>query len=445
MADVQPFRGLRYNRDIAGDLSTLITPPYDIISPQEQAAYHRNSPYNVIRLEFGAEQPGDAASGNKYTRAAAALKDWVKDGVLLAEKSPAFYLVESRFTHDDSVKSRWCLMAHVRLEEFDKGSIRPHEVTMKKPLADRLQLLEACRAGFSPVMGMFRDGGNASAISLARQGSQRPPDQEATDQGITYRCWVVSEKALVKGITAYFAGRLLYIADGHHRYETALNYARQRREHGLATENSGDNFVMMSLMDSGDPGVVILPTHRLLKGLDKGALAGLEKNLAAYFEVKELPPASRDAAGNLKGWLDVLKEGVWHNETMFGLYGLKPGAFHLLRAKQKAALQKMLPSDTPQVWRELDLAVLHHAVLPATLGIDSVEKQMQHLEYTRDGVQALSRVDSGDFQLAIFVNPTPVSGVIDVADAGARMPQKSTYFYPKAPAGLVINNLDQGG
>ena len=167
MADVQPFRGLRYNPEVAGDLSAAITPPYDIISHQEQALYFTKSPYNVIRLEFGAEQPGDSASNNKYSRAAARLKAWIKDGALLREKSPAFYLVESRFTHDDSVKSRWCLVARVRLEELDGGSVRPHEVTMKKPLQDRLQLLEACRASFSPVMGIFRDGGKDSPISAA--------------------------------------------------------------------------------------------------------------------------------------------------------------------------------------------------------------------------------------------------------------------------------------
>ncbi|MDO8490806.1 MAG: DUF1015 domain-containing protein [Dehalococcoidia bacterium] len=444
MADVQPFRGFRYNPEVAGGLSAAITPPYDIISPQEQALYFTKSPHNVIRLEFGAEQPGDSASSNKYTRASSTLKTWIEDRVLLREKSPAFYLVESRFTHGDSVKSRWCLIARVRLEELNGGSIRPHEVTMKKPLQDRLQLLEACRAGFSPVMGIFRDGGKDSPVSLARNACRRPPDQEATDQGVTYRCWVVSDKALVSRITAFFADRVLYIADGHHRYETALNYAKQRRELGLAIERSADNFVMMSLMDSEDPGVVILPTHRLFHGLDASQLAGLEQKLARHFDLEELAPASADRSRNMKNWLDILREGSRHGGTMFGLYGLKPGRFHLLRARNKAELQEMLPRDCPQVWMELDLAILHHAVLPAVLGIDTTEKQMNHLEYTRDGAQALSGVDSGDCQLAIFVNPTPVSGVIDVADAGARMPQKSTYFYPKAPAGLVINTLDEG-
>jgi len=452
MADVRPFHGIRYNTGMIGDLSSVITPPYDVITPEQQASYYRKSPHNIIRLEFGQEFSGDipglelpptrgrGLKHDKYTRAASTLNDWLRDGVLVREQRPAFYLTEHRFLYEDSIRSYWGIIAAVRLEDLGAGRIRPTEITMKEPAVDRINLLRACRANLSPIMGIFnhdqRDGLQPLLASL-----DDPSLSVVDDLGVTFNVWVVTEAETVRRIAGFLAGRVIYIADGHHRYEAALAYRDERlAAHSGTLGDKASDFVMMTLIDSQDPGLVVLPVHRLVSGIDSGTETKLKEILSRRFQIQELPPYSSDASENLRRWTAALKE-MGNRGAAFGLYGLSEGVFYLLTPGEESALHNIMPGDKPAAWRNLDVNLLHLVILRGMLGIDSPEKERECLKYSADGREVLRTVDRGMSQLAFFLNPVPIPSLLAIADAGMRMPPKSTYFYPKTPAGLVINPL----
>lgn len=437
MADVRPFRGLRYDLGQIKDLSLVITPPYDVISPEQQEGFHRRHPLNIIRLEFGRDAPGDDASENKYTRAARTFADWTRRGILTRESRPAFYLTEHRFPFSNGYRSYWGLIAAVRLEPFDTGRIRPTEIIMKGPAADRMNLLRSCRANFSPIMGIF-DGMGGSLRSLTPDIDPSRPDLTASDDaGVAFNVWIMTDESLVERVSRFFAERTLYIADGHHRYTTALAFREERRGE-CPSEEDPSNFLMMTLISSSDPGLTLLPTHRMLKGLSPQQMARLEEGLQRHFEIRELPVPGLTRRPD---WLkSVLEEGP-EGTPLFGLYGGSSNAFRLLFPRDLPALRAMLPPEKPAPWRALDVSLLHGVVFHHLLGIGGAEGEKEHLDYSPNEAEIISRVDSGKAQAAFFLRPVPVSSVIAVAEAGVRMPPKSTYFYPKTPAGLVINPL----
>jgi uncharacterized protein (DUF1015 family) len=436
VADIQPFRGLRYDPERIGDLSAVITPPYDVISPAEQHRYHNAHPHNIIRLDYGLQRAADSDEDNRYTRAAAAMGNWIDDGILIREQQPALYLVEHRFLNNGETRSRFSLFARVRLEELTGGGIRPHERTMKGPSDDRLLLLRACNANLSPIMGLFRHRreGIEKLFSGATEGE---PIARATDsEGVTCSMWAISDEKAIAAARDLLADRAIYIADGHHRYSTALAYMHeQRAKHPDATGDEGYNFVMMTLTPAEDPSLAMLPTHRLVRGLNPKLLAHVKQEWSAYFD-QELHRPMATPEETVPGWTDELAR---EKGTTFGLYGLDGDSLCLLRARP----QMMLPVQ-PSVLGDLDVFILHQVILKQMLGIDSPETEEQCLAYTRDGLEAIAGVDSGEYQIAFLLNPTPISSVLAVADEGVRMPQKSTYFHPKTPTGLVIHPLWDG-
>jgi len=437
---VRPFRGLRYNPQRIPDPSAIITPPYDVISPSERRAYHDKSPYSFIRLEFGEELPGDSEDANKYTRAAVTLSDWLRDGVLIREGKPALYILEQRFRYRDQRHIRQDLIAAVRLEDFESGRVRPHEQTTRKPAEDRLNLLRACGANLSPIMGLVSTGGRL--VDLLQRSAQGNPDMIAKDAlGVELLLWVVSDDSVIEGIAGLLADKPVYIADGHHRYEMALRY---KTEQCAATPGcTGEepfNFVMMSLTDSNDPGIVMSPTHRLVKGVDLQPLANLTAKIQPYFDTSEEIPGHDDPTHTADLWLRTL-EVRRAGGVVLGLYAGKSEGLRLLKLQPDADLHDLMDEDELSLWRDSDVILLQRAILEKGLGMDSPDKLDAHISYTRDAEQAIECVDSGECQLAFLLNPAPVSSLIEAADAGKRLPQKSTYFFPKTPAGLVINPL----
>jgi len=440
MADIQPFRGLRYNIEQVGSLSSMISPPYDVISPQEQQLYLRQSPYNVVRLELGEEKRSDSAENNQYTRAASTLRNWLAEGILFREKHPALYISEHRFPYEETTKSRWGLTARVRIEEWSTGWVRPHEDTFKDRIGDRLRLLRSCRANLSPIMGMFRHepGG---LLSLFPRLTGDNPDSSALDhQGVVHNLWIIRDEKSIAEVSAWCADKVLYIADGHHRYETALAYQREQKEaHPNCTGEEAFNYVMMTLMDAGDPGVVMLPTHRLVRLAEQTDPVRFREELSTFFQIEDLDPANATSIETLRMWQEVLeergKEGI-----AIGLYGLDRKRLCMLLPREGLNLQEMMPSARSQPWKDLDVAILHWIILRRIMGIDTPQKE-KCLDYTQDGLEAIKRVDSGEYQLAFLMNPIPISQVLEVADAGDRMPQKFTYFYPKLPTGLAMYPL----
>jgi len=437
MADVRPLPGIRYADE--AHLAALVTPPYDVISPEAQARFYDRDPHNIIRLELGRDEPGDDDLDNRYTRAAAAFAEWRRAGVLKQDEPPSFYLYEQRFTSGGQSYTRTSLLARVRLEPWDAGVILPHERTMTKPKDDRLKLTRACAATLSPIMSLYDDPAGELASILGIMRTQAPLAAFSDDAGEEHRLWIAQDDALTAQIAAFFADRQLYIADGHHRYETALTYRDEVRalRHDLAKDDAV-NFTLMGLSALNDPGLVVLPTHRILRDLDGARLAALDETLAANF-------TSEPLEGESAAWMRALT-AAGDAGTAFVL--VRPDGARLIRLTDEGAMamrdvhgEDVGASDA---WRGLDVAVLHALVLDAALGVTpEAVRAGERISYTRDAEAATAavRAGSGGAQLAALLDATPPAAIRDVARAGDRMPQKSTYFYPKLITGLVINPL----
>lgn len=441
MAEVQPFRGLRYNAERIGDISSVISPPYDTILPEEQRFYHQQSPYNVVRLELGEDHPFDSLESNRYTRAADTFRNWLEEGILLREPAPAFYIFEHRFAHQGDTKHRWGLTARVRLGDQRTTGARPHEAILERRVSDRLNLLRSCRVNVSSVLGMFRHH-REGLLPLVTHLTSGNPDLSVVDrQGVGHNMWVIKDVEGIAQISAWCADKALYIADGHHRYETALVYQRERQAAGLSsTGDEAYNFVMMTLTDAGDPGMVSLPAHRLVRLTKPEKTLELRERLSVLFDLEYLDPAGATRSDTLEVWLGILgergKKGI-----AIGVYGIDEGRFCLLTPKERTKLDAMLPPECSQDLKNLDVASLHWIILRQLIGVDTPEKEEDYLRYTQDEQEAIGRVDSGEYQLAFLMNAIPISSILAVADAGDRMPPKSTYFYPKLPTGLVMYPL----
>jgi uncharacterized protein (DUF1015 family) len=440
MADVRPLPGLRYTA--VGELSSLVTPPYDVISPEAQARYYERHPENIIRLELGRDVPGDNELDDRYTRAALTFAEWRLRGTL-RQDPPSFYLYEQRFSVAGETRSRNSLLARVRLEPWDAGVVLPHERTLTAPKEDRLKLLRACAANLSPVMALYDDpkGELAKRLREARRG--KPEVEFADEAGEVHRLWPVSDALLAAHVSSYFNMRRLYIADGHHRYETALTYRDEVR--ALRRELVADdavNFVLMALSAVEDPGLVVLPTHRVVRDVAPERLAGLDVALGPWLEREPLGDAATTR------WVERLAQAGRSNGGATAFVLVSPEGASLLRLTPagREAMREIAARHgaerRSEAWSALDVAVLHELVLGRGLGIsaDAIEAG-HHIAYTRDAEAAAGEVREGKAGMAVLLNPTPPAAIRDVALAGDRMPQKSTYFYPKLITGLLINPL----
>ncbi|MGI9061322.1 MAG: DUF1015 domain-containing protein [Ktedonobacteraceae bacterium] len=434
MADVRPLRGIRYNDEVVGDLAQVVTPPYDVISKEAQAKYYARNPYNVIRLEFGAEQVGDNTLNNRYTRAAAALAEWRLQAVLRQDALPGYYLYQQLFSQNGQQYTRTSLLARVRLEPWSSKVVLPHEHTMSKPKDDRLKLLRACATNLSPIMSLYNDPQGRIRRLLGAYADNA--EVQMTDEvGEGHRLQHITDPAQIDLIQNFFAERQLYIADGHHRYETALNYREEIREQRRQLHvDDAVQFVLMALVDVDDPGLLVLPTHRLLSGLSTTTLSQLStEQLVRYFTVSEL--------GNRATGEALLAQLAQAGTTEPALV-LSTGEQNWLLRLNEQGKRRMAESGHSTAWNDLDVAVAHTLILEALLGIQTEDVTAgTYLRYTRDAQQAVQAIHTGEAQAAVLLNATRVRQIRDVSQADDRMPQKSTYFYPKLITGLVMNPL----
>jgi uncharacterized protein (DUF1015 family) len=435
MADVRPFRALRYDADRA-DPSRTIAPPYDVISPQHQVSLYKRCEYNIVRVEYGEQRASDTEIDSRYTRAARDVDAWRAGAILVRDAEPAIYVYEQQFEWEGRRHERTAYFAAVRLEEWDKGIIKPHEHTLSGPKADRLELLRATRTQVSPVYSLFRSRDRSSASLSAADfagASELIYGFEADGQRHTVSA--LRDGVRVRALADHLAASDVYIADGHHRYETALTYRNECRARASSwTGEEPENFVLMALTDAADPGLLVLPTHRLLT--PPRFPAGALDQLARYFSIVDV------TQGGLAALMSSLASTP-HDVTRFGAIGLAPGAMHVLTLEDRGAIEKMMPADQPPSWKRLDVSVLQYGILAPMFGIDdAVLTAGGAASYTQDASAAAAAVAGGASRAAFLLNATPVDHVLAVADAGGRMPQKSTYFYPKLPTGLVLNSLD---
>ena len=416
MADVQPLRTLRYDLDVAGPLEDLIAPPYDVIDDEGRAELAARNPHNVVELDLPPS----------YEAAAETLDEWRRTGVLVQEDEPAIWALRQDYrAPDGSTRSRIGFFARVRVEDYGAGRIRPHERTHPGPKEDRLRLTRATRANLSPIFSLYPDAGGSATETLA-QATSGEPFAEATDgEGTRNTLWRVSDPEQIAALQAALADAELLIADGHHRYETARVYADE-----LGGE--GDHrYVLMFLVALDDPGLLIFPTHRMLSGLkDNGEkqeairdVARRDFDIETLEDARELePPADGDRVAF--GYMDSFLK--------------RP--FRLTLKDQRIADDALAGMSEP--YRRLDTAVLEALVLRGALGMSEDDiSHLRGLDYSKNLVDAIERVESGAADAGFFMRATPVEQVREVAEAGESMPPKSTYFYPKVPTGLVFNPL----
>lgn len=452
MAQIAPIRGLRYNTQSIPDLADVITPPYDVIGPEEQEKYYQRHPNNIIRLEYGKTYPDDNETNSRYTRAAKEFSQWQEEKVLLEEEEPAIYIYSQTFSIGGERKTRLGIMAGVKLEPYEKGVVLPHEETLPKHKADRLALMETCRANFSPIFSLYSDPGRRVEKITAEKMTGAPDIDFTGDDGQQHRVWVIKEPALINQIQDALHDKVIFIADGHHRYETALNYRNLRKQREGVPEKSLQpyDFVMMTLVNLYDPGLVILPTHRLVKNIAPEAAGNLLNSIKQYFAVEKF--LIEPEYGNFQDFLSTLEQrgrvnscasdgGPPAHGHAFGLYTGSQKAY-IISLKDGVNILNLMPEGRSPAWCGLDVSVLHTLIMEKYLGIGGEQRASEsNLTYTREEEGALKKVDAGEYQMIFFLNPTLVEEVTAVAANREKMPQKSTFFYPKLPTGLLINKF----
>ena len=473
--EVSPFQGICYNQGIVGDLAHVLCPPYDVITPEQQKLYYEESNYNGIRLEFPTESL--ELTGDRYQRAAITFQQWLRHGVLQLDSVSSFYLHDHRFEYSGEKKVRRGLIARVKLEPWGSG-IYPHEETFSKAKSDRLLLMRACRANFSSLLSLYHDSERKIA-SISSEASRAKPMIETSilspstgraqdENSEAHTLWAITDPGIKRELSQFLSSQPLYIADGHHRYETALNYQQERAQVSYeqipspltgAGQGEGEeakqsltgkgafNYVMMELVDFSDPGLVVLPLHRLLRGIAPSALAELEKHLENYFTL-EFVSLSEDSLARchcepfaLSVIASEAKQSRRPQDIVLGILGLRAGALVLLKRRQDISFEAMMPANRSQAYREFGVSILNHIILDKVL---SGAKDLD-IAYTVDLKEAYQQIKEGKYQLAFLLNPPQPGMIKAVADAQDRMPSKSTYFYPKLPAGLIINPLDCPG
>lgn len=425
MAQIKPFRALRFT-DKAGDIAALTCPPYDIIGEDERLSLLAENPHNVVRLELPkGEDP--------YAGAGETLRAWLRDGVLRRDTDPGLYLYEEEFSAFGQTKKVGGLVCLVHLEEFSKGIVLPHEETLSKAKEDRLNLMKATGCNFSQIYSLYNDDGHRTRARIDALASGEPRYEFRDKAGVVHRMWLVNDPVAIAAICGDFEDRKLYIADGHHRYETALNFRNFCRESGLAGEGDGPDYVMMMLVDLESEGLVVFPTHRMVRNLPDFDGDRLLSACRAYFDVTGRAPLSEIGAN-----LDALYR---QGKKAFAYYGGGGDGWTLLVLRDDSVMAELLPRKSG-AYRGLDVTVLHSLILERLLGIDRENMANQkNLSYTRSAEEAVASVRRGESQCAFLLNPTRVQEIRDVAAAGEKMPQKSTYFYPKLITGLVMNQL----
>jgi uncharacterized protein (DUF1015 family) len=435
MPPVAPFTALRYAAP-AGDLPRLVCPPYDVIGAVEQQQLLELSPQNAVHVELPVDAPGHP--GSRYAQAAARLAEWRRDDVVRPDTHAAYYLSETEFAHNGQTLRRRDLLAALALEPWSARVALPHEHTMSGPKADRLELLRATHLNASPIWLLFRER-PAELDSAWATAQSRLPSVEFTWREERHRLWVLDDPAQVMAIGRVFNGaRSLYIADGHHRYETSLAF---KEESGANVVGAGA--ILATLTWADDPGVVILPTHRLLSGLNPSLdLEEAETRWSDVFHVEYYPVWDGAPAEQIDALMQQLASSG-RGGPSFGVYGLgHPDLFGVLELRGHKPPANALPANRSDAWKSLDVSLLHLLIVDPLVS-ESGKARDDVLRYTRSAQEAVAEVRAGRASVAFFLNATPANGVLNVADAGDLMPEKSTYFYPKPPAGLVMRDLNR--
>ena len=441
MAKIMPFRGILYSQDKIQDLKDVVTPPYDVISERQRQEYFERHPQNVIRLILSKEEPGDSERNNRYTRAARHFHSWLEDGILKEDVEPALYLTQMDFRGENVVRTRLGFIALVQLEDFGAGGILPHEKTFSATKADRLRLMEECKANFCPIFSLFSDPNEEIAGILRSSMNGVAPDVDFREViGYRHRLWRVTDPEIHRAVAEKLAGKRLYIADGHHRYETALNYRNQIVSKKQTFDPGAPyNFVMMYLSTMQDPGLMMRSVHRMLCQVPQSAMDGFAEKARIFFDVEVMDAQAGSHREVRADFLAKIRAGA--DQRVMGALIRNHEAFYVLRVKE-GIMDQLFDGDIPRPLRRLDVTIATKLVLQEVLGFeDAALDDEDRILYTSRTPIAFKAIHSGKCDVALILNPTRLSDVEETSDAGLIMPRKSTYFFPKVLSGLVMNKL----
>ena len=433
MTDVRPFRGVRFDPEVVGDWGAVLGPPYDIITRAQAAALKRRHPNQIVHIE-------SAGNEAEAVQAAALFAEWRGSGVLLQDPKPAYYVAEHAFEHEGRTRTRTTLYGAVRLTPWDEGEVLPHEWTMPGPKEERTRLRRMVGADVSPLMSLVPDG-DGRIMSILQVAVQRPADASGTDyNGDQHTLWLIDAADEVEALRQVLAANTVYMADGHHRYEAALEH-RDAWAAGAGGDRSGDdpeNFVLMGLVMANDEGLELGGTHRVVH---VAPAEGAVERLSASFTVQDL--GSRRTGLGADYLLKAIS-AIRDDGPTIGALGLNGDRLHVLLSG--AATREAMPASAPVSWSGLDAALLQYVVLEPVFGIDAEAREAgEAVTYTHDANAAWQTVIDGNATVAFFLSAPGVDQIVAAADAGDRMPQKSTYFTPKLPTGLVLHTFDDGG
>lgn len=435
MAEVYAFRGWRYDLAQVGSLSDVTAPPYDVIDATQQKELYERHPCNVVRLILNRDEPGDHSPDAKYTRAADFLRRWCSEGVLGQERDEAIYAYHQAFEWEGREYVRKGFLARLRLEEFGRGQVYPHEQTMSGPKADRLTLTKACRMNLSPIFGLFPDPQSTAQLPLEDSIRGATPLEAMDDLGIVHRLWPATDRAAIDAVRSGLKDKPIFIADGHHRYETALNYREWLNSQGRLVDDSAPaNFVLMMFVGMSDPGLVILPTHRLVSGLPHLSSGDFEGVLADHFALEQVGSGGEAAR---RTWEAIESDG---GQNVFGFGTAADAKWLLARLKNDTALEALVPGQS-KAWRSLGVSVLHKLVIENLL-VRKYPDGEPSCKYVHRMDEVTDALAQHSCQLACLVPPAEIGHVQEIASRYEKMPPKSTYFYPKLLSGLVFNPLE---
>ena len=430
MAEIRAFRAYRYDLGRVGAVGDVVAPPYDVIDATLQQALYDRSPYNVIRLILNKEQPGDGERDNRYTRAARFLREWQADDILVRDSAQSLYVYSQEFEVEGRRHTRRGFLARVRLEPLGAGRIYAHEETLAGPKADRLRLFHATAMNLSPVFGLYPDPDGGVMNRLEAAVGRAPPLQATDHLGVVSKLWPVSDQQAISAAAGALGPKPVFIADGHHRYETGLRYLQERRAAGDA--DPAAQYILMMLVGMSDPGLLILPTHRIVSGfpaLDAERLASI---LGSYFQVEQVGAGEKGARD---AWELIEADG---GQDLLGFCTTDDGVWQTARFRVPAEMSRLAPEHS-LAWRGLAVAVLHVLVLdhllPAALG---GKAECRYVHLLREAADAAAAREG---RLVALVPPATMRHVEEIAGNLEKMPPKSTYFYPKLLSGLVFNPL----
>lgn len=440
MAEILPFRALHYNSDKVGGLARVVTQPYDKITPEMQARYYELSPYNLARIIRGRELPDDTPRENVYTRAAGYFRRWIEEGALASEREPALYPYAQEYAvpgRNAERRERRGFIAVLKLEDYSAGVVHRHEETLSGPKADRLELLKATRAHFGQIFLLYSDPAGEIESALFAGGRETPWECVTDEYATQHSVWRVADSGTISRVVEAMREKKLVIADGHHRYETALAYRNFRRAENA--EDARAEYVMATFVRKETEGLTILPTHRVVHNLAAFDWPGFLETARRYFEIESVAVTGK-AEDWARGAAERLAAAGRRRPTLAAFAGV--GRLALLGLRDDLGLGRELADLAPGLHR-VDVVLLHRLLLDRVLGIDAeAVRGERNLAYVREFEEAVARVESGAAQLAFLMNPTPIAAVWENALESRPLPQKSTDFYPKLLSGLTLYWLD---